>query len=178
MNSTAGVGTIWSRVSTWPVSPLVAVYRKEVKVCKARHIQRLLDNSQWVDTKCSAAISEYANVVHAQLQRETLQRGLLFKHDVWEARQKATFKWAVQKNPCKQKTDPCLVSWLAFQFLRCAAWPKQTWERTGLFGLWSQIIPHHGGKSGQELKQELRQKLEENCLLACSAYFLIQPRII
>jgi hypothetical protein len=56
-------------------------------------------------------------------------------------------------------------------------------EREGLFGLYVHIIVHYLRKLEQQLKQSRNleagadaEATKGDCLLACSSYFLIEPR--
>ena len=72
---------------------------------------------------------------------------------------------------------------------RCPSWgyycyvTKEAWRGKGLFGLPFHVAVHHWRMSGQELKHGRNleagadaEAIEECCLLACSACFLIKPR--
>jgi len=60
---------------------------------------------------------------------------------------------------------------------------KVSWRGKRLFGIYFHTTVHHGRKSGQDLKQDRSLKagadaetVEWCCLLACSAFFVIEPR--
>jgi hypothetical protein len=86
---------------------------------------------------------------------------------------------------CVWQSTPKVVLWLTpapvyFLLLWLTPWPKATWGGKGLFYLTADNLPWRAVRAGtQGRKLEVRAEAEareEWCWLACSAYFIIEPR--